>query len=689
MSTPTSYTPLTLTGNSTSSGTLNPTELQISPLSVSGNSTSSGTITLTTSSVAGAIADFAVTPWLTSGAGYADPALTHVTGTIIRNAPSDPVNQWVRLSVTASAPRTYPAQGGTLYNRAAYAGIRVISDAMPTNSTQQIAYAQLEKTPPGGSYDINVDRPGINLLDIEQSSYEGRVFYTPDFSAIPVGATYTRTNETASCGLYSGMYVYNTPPTNTYQTVQYWGTYRIAATQRATYADLAYNAPPGAPAAAGSGYSTFAVLPIPQAYTSVSSGTTVVTSIAIAGPTNAQGAVRLYEYDSSYNLIRTTTGPATTLLGTGTFTTLRFHTVLGSTTVWAAVAPVVTTATAVNTMTFFADEHRIYVPSALAQSAPGTTPARPWQPPKQLIIKLRATRLNYCQNPGFYNSAWGYYTRMPLSVSATFTRNLTGGFNGGACGDLLIPSLPTAALTGSGAPTWCGVGTDAFQGVAITGIPANTWVTLSAYVRPVQGPVPVTIWAHNGDYLVRGTSTPMLTGTAPYTRLSVTMLTNEIYGGTTVLNFGYAASDLGALFPPSGGVPPAANPTVWSVTTSAATRGAWSATTGYSAGDIVTYTDGLNYQAAVQNGTWASVGPLEFYVDNVLVETSRQLMPYFDGNSPSLDYMWEPVPAGTAVGDTRSHYYRGKTVTQYRLDTAVQRSLPLGAQYQLVYTPAP
>jgi hypothetical protein len=683
-----SYTPLAFSGNSTSTGTATPTLLQIALAATGGNSTSTGALTLTSSLLAGAFDDFGVTPWMTSGGDYTDPALSHVVGTVARVGGSDPVNQWVRLSVTASAPTPYPAQGPQLYNRAAYAGVTIYSDAMPAGTAQQVAYAQFEMTPSGGSYDITVDRPGINLLDIEQSSYEGRCFYLPDLTAIPNGATYARTSAAASCGQYSGKYTYATPASNTYSTVQYWQTYQSAGAQRSTYSDLAYNAPPGAPAGTGTGISTFAVVPVPQAYARVSPATTVVTSVSVAGPANAQGAVRLYEYDSSYNLVNTSTGLATPLSGGTAWTRLQYQAVLSPTTVWAAVAPVVTTSTPVNSITFYVDEHRIFVPTTLTQSASGTSPARPWQPPRQLLIKLRATRINFCQNPAFYNSTWGYNTRMPPGVNATFTRNPAAGLSGGACGDLLIPSLPTAALTGQGAPAWCGIGTDAHQSVVITGINPNTWVTISAYVRPVQGPVPITIWAHNGDSMIRGTSTPMLVSSQPYTRLTVTMLTSATYGGTTILNIGYAANDMARLFPPAGGVPPTPNPNIWSVTSLPATRGAWSATGAYSAGDIITFTDGKNYRAAVQNGNWPNIGPLEFYFTGILAETSKELGTYFDGNNPSLDYMWEPIP-GVLPGDSRSHYYRGRTVNQYRLDQAIQRSLPVGAQYKIVYSPAP
>lgn len=94
--------------------------------------------------------------------------------------------------------------------------------------------------------------------------------------------------------------------------------------------------------------------------------------------------------------------------------------------------------------------------------------------------------------------------------------------------------------------------------------------------------------------------------------------------------------------------------------------------------------NGLLWESVVANGPYANVGPLTFYYDHFLLEEADKVAPYFDGNNPSGDYMWEGTP-----GDSRSHYYRGKRVNQYRLDQIIQRQLGVGASYRIVYASAP
>lgn len=683
------YTPVTLSGSSASSGAAGFALLLLTPISLSGASASSGTATLTSSILYGAFDDFALIPYV-AGAEITDPQVSSITNTTPRIAPGDTVNAWQRISITATAPTAYsPGLAGLLYNRAAYARLSINTDAMPVSSTQYFTYLQMEQTP-GGS-NVDTDLPSINLLTLNQSSYEGPLYYQPDQT--DGSAVFARSSEQASCGRYSGKYTYNTIPlTNTYTNLQLWGTYANAAAQRDTYASLNYSPPPGAPVSPGGGTNIFTLVPTPDAMVTVQPSTFVVGSVAIASDLAGRSInCRIIQYNAAGTIIATSDGTAVTSLGGYQWQTITVTTTLLSTTVHAAVVPRVNTGAAVNTVTWYVDEHRLYIPSNRNQSAVGTSPARPWQPPRQTIITPRATRVNYCQNPGFQNDTTGWNTQTPSGSTSTWTRALTAGLNGGPAGDFTLGVVPAADFTGTGTgtSTWTGVYTyDTFTGgsfVAIGKMPASTVCTFSAYVRAVQGPVPLTIWAYDGTSNVRGTSTPITTptGATPYVRLSVTVTTSETFGGAVRLHIGYGADGFVTLFQD---VVPGTNPAIWQSTgtTGTGSRGTWTAGTTYSAADTVNDAAGNLYTALVQNGPWANVGPFEFYVDDILAEVSGQVGAYFDGNSPSPDYLWE----GTA-GESRSHYYRGKTVNQYRLDRAIQRSLPLGASYRIVYAVPP
>jgi hypothetical protein len=246
-----------------------------------------------------------------------------------------------------------------------------------------------------------------------------------------------------------------------------------------------------------------------------------------------------------------------------------------------------------------------------------------------------------------------------------------------------VENSPTATLI-SGTSPRTGVTTVTGQNGLVDRLKPSTVYTASLYVRPVALAVPVTIWAHNGDTLVRGSSTPILdpTGSTAWFRLSVTFKTNATFGGSGAITLGYGADDVARVF---AAVPPDSNDAIWAFVEGADPAGspAWSQTTAYAIGTQVSY-NGAVWQALVQNGPYANVGPLIFYFDQFLLEEADRVAPYFDGSQPSGDYMWEGTP-----GDSRSHYYRGKRVNQYRLDQIIQRQLGVGASYRIVYASAP
>ncbi|MEV7902183.1 hypothetical protein [Streptomyces anulatus] len=688
--------PVVMEGTSVSTGVFNPALRLITQIAdVAGRSTGNGDIELLQSDVPGAFADFAMIPY--GPAIYVDPAFSYASSASIRLGGTDPVNSWRRLSVTVHAPnRAYsPGPVGSIYGVFDYARLGVTSSAMALAETHQLAYAQFERTPPG--LDTDTSQFGSNLFDLEQASYEGRLMY----SAVGGGGetahmSFGRTAEFSSCGEFSGKFVYQSPPaTNSYTAVQQFGTYPNLLAHRQTYADVKYRTflpgegPPEKPGGSGSVEGTpiaapavLTLSPLQTALVRVEPGVTYQAQVSVAAEVAGQQvACAVLRYDSNFNLIGThQAGAAVTTLGGFRWQQVGVSCTMEAGAAYAAVVPRVTSGGAPRVQ-FYVDEHRIWTPSTASTKAGGASPARPWQPPRQLIVKLRATRVNYAKNPGFQTSLWGWAQEKDASLASSFTLVPGGGIVGNAA-QYSIPAAPTSTLIDGNSPR-TGVISETAQPALVDRLKPGTVYTASAYVLPVASPVPVTLWAHDGAALVRGTSTPVFdpAGNSAWMRLVVTFKTSATFGGSLRLSLGYAADDVASIYAP---VIPGSSDSVWQQLGDAlAGVPEWSQTTTYSLGDQVVHAGAL-WQALVSHGPHPNVGPLTFRFDHLLVEQADRVDRYFDGNDPSADYLWE----GTA-GNSRSHYYRGKRVSQYRLDQLIQRQIGVGASYRLVYASAP
>lgn len=686
--------PLTLTGTSASSGAFTPALRLITRISMAGTSVGNGTATLTQSTVPGAFADFALLPYGPSV--YPDPAFTHVTSAVYRPGAGDTAGQWKRLSLTLTVPNSeyVPGPLGRIYGVFEQARLGVTSSNMAVGETHQLAYVQFEKTPPG--LDTDTSQFGSNLFTLEQASYEGRMLYEP------VGGngetsymTFARSIERASCGAYAGKFVYQSPPpTNSYTAVQNFGTYPNLRARRQTYADVKYNAFTTNDALPGTSPSTdtggtpvaapavLTLKPLQAALVRVEPGVTYQAQISVASEAaGSQFSCAVLRYDANFNLIGTyTAGTAVTTAGGFKWQQASAQLLMEDNAVWAAVVPRVTSGGA-SRFVFYADEHRIWIPSTLATKKASASPARAWQPPRQLTLKLRATRVNYVKNPSFQNSVWGWNQVKDASLSASVSLATGGGIVGNAA-SFSMATAPAATLINGLSPR-TGVTTATGQSALIPRLKPSTVYTASLYVKPVLCPVPITIWAHNGDRLVRGTSSPLFDPwqNQDWFRLSVTFKTSPTFGGDGAISLGYAADDVASVYQ---AVVPESSPSVWSrLDDNPAGYAAWSQTSTYDVGQRAAY-NGVLYQARVKHGPFANVGPLTFSWDHFLLEEADKVAPYFDGNNPSADYMWEGAP-----GDSRSHYYRGKRVNQYRLDQIIQRQLGVGASYRIVYASAP
>ncbi|MGW3153702.1 hypothetical protein [Streptomyces sp. NPDC001089] len=688
--------PVTLGGTTSSTGAFTPVLRLITQIALNfGRSVGNGGAALTYSDVPGAFTDFAMVAY---GPGaYVDPAFSYPTSATIRVGGTDPVNTWRRLSVTLQGPsQPYaPGPAGPLYGVYDYARLGVTSSAMAVNETQQIAYGQFERTPPG--IDTDTSQFGSNLFDLEQSSYEGRTMYT----AVGGGGetaymTLTRSAENPSCGEFSGKLVYQSPPAaNSYAAAGQFGSYPNLAAKRQTYADVKYRAfvsgegtpdnPAGGGVPLGTPVAAPAVLtlaPLQAALVRVEPGVTYQAQISVA----AEDAGRtlqcaILRYDANLNLIGTfTAGSSVTTTGGFRWQQASATFQMDGTAAWAAVVPRLTSGGA-STVRAYVDEHRLWVPSTLATKSGGASPARAWQPPRQLIIKLRGTRVNLAKNPSFQNSLWGWGQEKDASLTTALTLATGGGVVGNAA-QYSITTAPVATLVNGTSPR-TGVVSQTVQPALVDRLKPSTVYTASLYVLPTAGEVPVTLYANDGVNIIRGSSTPIFdpTGNTTWTRLAVTFKTSSTYGGSLQLYLGYAADDVASVY---AAVTPGSRDAVWMALDSApVAEPSWSQTGLYTAGSVVQW-DGLLWQALVKTGPYANVGPLTFRYDHLLVEQADEVAPYFDGNEPSADYVWE----GTA-GDSRSHYYRGKRLSQYRLDQLIQRQIGVGASYRLVYASAP
>ncbi|MEU9050176.1 hypothetical protein AB0D37_07185 [Streptomyces sp. NPDC048384] len=687
--------PVSFSGTSVGNGVFDPALRLITQIALVGTSVGNGSSVLTQSDVPGAFADIAVVPYGPSV--YPDPAFTHVTSGVYRpGGTGDTVGHWRRLSLSVTVPNSeyVPGPLGRIYGVFDQARLGVTSSNMAVNETQQLAYVQFEKTPPG--LDIDTNQFGSNLFTLEQASYEGRMLYEPVGGGGETSyMTFNRTTERASCGAYSGKFVYQSPPpTNSYTAVQNFGTYPNLRTRRQTYADVKYNAFTTDDALPGTSPSTdvggtpvaapasLTLRPLQAALVRVEPGVTYQAQISAAAETAGQTLrCAILRYDASFNLIGTfVTGDPVTTAGNFKWQQASSQHLMEDSAVWAAVVPRLSSGGA-SRFVFFTDEHRIWIPSTLATKKNSVSPARAWQPPRQLVLKLRATRVNYVKNPSFQNSVWGWNQVKDPSVTATLTQAVGGGIVGNAA-EFSIATAPSATLINGTSPR-TGVTTVTGQNALVGRLKPSTVYTASLYVKPVLCPVPITIWAHNGDQLVRGTSSPLFDPWLNETwyRLAVSFRTSPTFGGDGMISVAYAADDVASVYQ---AVIPDSNTSIWTALDEDPTGyTAWSQTATYEVGNRVVY-NGLLYQARVKHGPFANIGPLTFRLDHFLLEEADKVAPYFDGNNPSGDYMWEGSP-----GDSRSHYYRGKRVNQYRLDQIFQRQLGVGASYRIEYASAP
>lgn len=247
----------------------------------------------------------------------------------------------------------------------------------------------------------------------------------------------------------------------------------------------------------------------------------------------------------------------------------------------------------------------------------GTSAPNPFQPARQQNITLRANRVNYAQNPSFGANLYGWWSSVGTTSNPGTWDPTVGRSN--------LGSLKMAVAYATGAYPKVGTYTSGVGSIA-PGQSGQTF-TFSVYVQPVSGCPTIRLLATTGGEtpsgtVVYGTTTAQVEpDAAGWYRLSVTATIPE------------------------------------------ATSGALG---------IILY---------VSQSDWdANAGPVDFWVDDLLVEQSPLVGAYFDAAATSPDYLWEGTPF-----QSRSHYYENLRFLQYRLGSLLQDALPVGVPYQLLF----
>ncbi|MBD0734075.1 hypothetical protein [Streptomyces sp. CBMA29] len=618
-------------------------------------------------------------------AAYYDPAMAYVNSQSIRPATPDGTTPgWFRASITGAAPTEYaPGPAGKLWGRAAFARVGILSNSASAATGYGFDRAQMERTRTG------------NLLTVEQSSYEGRMCYTTAVA----GASYSRSTDTVVTGRYSGKYLYQLPPvSNSYDLVRSFGTYQNVRDLRQNYAQLLTNPPlPGeqafpTPPPVGTGPTIFTVSPNLLGLVAVVGGTPVSASIGIAAQ-SAGLTLRcdVLRYDAAFNLLSASAVTYVDVTSTAGFhwQTPAARLTLEATAAWAAVVPVVIAGSAQSSMAFYADQHRISTPTTVNPAVHPASPARTWQEPRKIVVKVRADRVNLATNPGFMAGIGGWSPVVTSGLPNTLTTKSVTGYSGNTVTVLshTIPAVTTSSLIADG---WYGATTAGMLSgptgntVAVTGLKPGTTYTASVWVKAFLGQAPVTCWFYDGTQYVRGTRTGYVGLGVPRTweRLSVTFTTSRTFSGDGILRVGWSADDMSFVY--SNVSPSDLAPEHWRRTDAVATRDPWVSGMPYSTGDVVPDASGQNWYAILPSGVRVTLtSSWEMYVYGVLVEEGAALLPYFDGNSPGSEYLWE-----NSTVNARSHYYRGLNLLRYRLDQAVRHYLPQGSSYQILYASA-
>lgn len=281
----------------------------------------------------------------------------------------------------------------------------------------------------------------------------------------------------------------------------------------------------------------------------------------------------------------------------------------------------------------YTDAHRIWSrPYNLLYGTPST-----YATPGKLSIDVLANRINLVNNPSFANDIWGWGAYGNGSAPYPASQD---GSTGRVTNGALKFSVPANVATYSGVSTT--MGPSLLTGWSTSDIGGfgwqpNTTYTASLYVKPGPGTPNITL-------LVGPAGEPN-----DYTPTAGVLTTND------ALNHPELIDENGWI-------------RLWATFTTASNDSG-----------LVDIWLSINSSDVTRGGVGVT-----FWVDDVLCEEGNQLLDYFDGSSPSADYLWAGTPWRSS-----SHYYQGFRSNNYRLNDIVKSVAPHGSQYQILLAQPP
>lgn len=336
----------------------------------------------------------------------------------------------------------------------------------------------------------------------------------------------------------------------------------------------------------------YSIVPTLASVAPVIAGLTYIGQVRVGVDTTGRSCyAKFYWYDSNYKFISTSalTNSAASI-GAFAWQMLTTSAVAPAGAAYAGVVPEIQDPTGGSTCEFYVDRHKI------ATSSLNTAGPRTWAPPRQITVTLEPDVVNEMMNPAFgdaTNPLWGW---RPSGTKTTNTVNASVALHDGSSMDVTTTALLPGDLSGQlcfGAHTLSS--TALYQGSdlakpPITTLQPSTEYTVSLWVKPVRGFLPVRISFNDGFGEYVGTATPYsVYGASPPTwqRLSITMTTNASNTGSGRISVGYFAADIAALENPV--TPAPTGQLTWTPWTTAPAhyRGMWQSTVAYAVGDVV------------------------------------------------------------------------------------------------------
>lgn len=359
---------------------------------------------------------------------------------------------------------------------------------------------------------------------------------------------------------------------------------------------------------------------------------------------NTQWFVSLVFFDSNFGIINQTTYKQPTITnmnthpGNGVWQTgnVTFKgSSLPNDTFWVGVVPVVVVPSPSTAETVYVSNHVIQGVSAWVSEQPS-----PYTNPRTANVNVKADRINYCANSGFNTNTtlWFQTNTASSGTPNPVTLSWDGTTGYGSLGSMELSFVaPSGSFTGStggmGASTSVDYFGGAYQYPPVQGLlPGHTYMISSQIRQSVNCP----------DVYMNFYDSNFVGFQELSTNTTKVVNPDSIDGQWTRISYPYTV-------PPEG-------------------------LTDYGMFFFVLYSDYIN-----------ATKPFSFWVDDILVEESTSLNPYFDGSFPSVDYMWE---LNSTPNLCRSYYYKDYSNKYLRLTKALPGILPVGEYYNLIFANA-